>query len=104
MGNCFSSKNIDEYDDTSNNLNINNLNIDYKEKEPLLSDNNCKNKELDFDIENLPNIGNLNNIYNNKICALCEKHCTTLKKITDLNNKKISNIVFCLKCRKKLGY
>jgi hypothetical protein len=104
MGNCFSSKNIDEYEDTSNNLNINKLNIDYKEKEPLLSDNNCKNKELDFDIENLPNIGNLNNIYNNKICALCEKHCTTLKKITDVNNKKISNIVFCLKCRKKLGY
>lgn len=105
MGNCFSSKNIDEYDDSSN-LYANNLcpHI-YKETQPLLSDNKGNsNTDLKFDIENLPNIRNLNNIYNNKICALCEKHCTTLKKITDLNNKKISNIVFCLKCRKKLGY
>jgi|TARA_Y100000992_G_C21091845_1_gene408335 hypothetical protein len=88
MGNCFSSKDIQDFDDSKN----------YKDTDPLIPKMNS------FTLKPIPNIDILRNIYENKICALCEKTSTSLKKISDKNNNNISNIVFCLNCRKKLGY
>ena len=51
MGNCFSSKNINEYDDSSNLYANNHCPHIYKETQPLLSDNKGNsNTDLKFDI------------------------------------------------------
>ena len=50
----------------------------------------------------MPNINRLQQICEKEICALCEQKSNSLEIISE--NESISNIVFCLECRIKLGY
>ena len=84
MGICFGSKNNEDKD----------------KYPPLLATNGIER----IDKDNLTNITKLQQIHDQKICALCEKQSNDLKIINDETNPSISKIMFCSKCRGKLGY
>tara|TARA_Y100000996_G_C22047684_1_gene447736 strand:- start:218 stop:469 length:252 start_codon:yes stop_codon:yes gene_type:complete len=64
------------------------------------SENNILNEESPL----LPNLNKLNKIFNKEICAVCETEHRFLTKIIDRNHPGLSNMVYCNKCKKILGY
>ena len=52
----------------------------------------------------LSNFDKLQKISNKEICAVCEKSNTTLVRIKDNNHPCISQLAYCTKCKKNLGY
>ena len=52
----------------------------------------------------LPNINKLNKIYKKEICAICEEKSSNLTIIKDPKYPRLSEMVYCKKCRENLGY
>lgn len=94
MGNCLIKQ--------KSNINIKNK---ITENTQLLSKKE-KQSHIDTHPENIisSNMDILKKISNKEICAICEKYDKNLQGIKNIKIKKLSGLVFCERCKIKLGF